>query len=210
MKAMFSASNIAAITNNVRDGLHQPQDGDDAAGYTDSQYKILAQTYSAPLPLSVGIRYARDRLHAPDASAAAACGTSDINWARNTVVDTLNSTVKNAVSGHGERAGARHRRRAVRPPAVREHRRRARGEGHLHLAVAGRGRQDRVGAPDPHRHARIFRPTSCRRTGTRTTGASSRCATASARPTTAATRAAGRAPAGTGLNAKGEPNMGLN
>ena len=59
------------------------------------------------------------------------------------------------------------------------------------------------------RSPRSSRPTSCRRTRTRTTGASWRCATASGRRTTAARRAAARARAASGSNGKGEPNMSL-
>ena len=36
------------------------------AGYSESQYEILAQTYSAPLPAAVGHPLPGDRLHAPD------------------------------------------------------------------------------------------------------------------------------------------------
>ena len=64
------------------------------------------------------------------------------------------------------------------------------------LDAAGRGRQDRVGQPDPHGLDGLRRPTTSRSRCTRTTGASWRCATACARPTTAARRRAARARAG--------------
>ena len=116
------------------------------------------------------------------------CGVwnSDANWARNTVVNTLNNTVRNAVAGMSNVPAARHGRRARRPQAVREHGRAARGEGRRELAER-RARSTRPsGCTRSARSPRSSRPTSCRRTRTRTTGASSRCATASARPTTAA------------------------
>ena len=68
------------------------------AGYDDGDYEILAQTYSAPLPLSGGIRYPETGF---TRQTIGGCGSwnSDANWARNTVVNTLNSTIKNAVAG---------------------------------------------------------------------------------------------------------------
>ena len=98
MKAMFSASNISAITDNVRQAFTNLKSAMAQAGYTDSQYEILAQTYSAPLPLSGGMRYPESGW---SRQSVGGCGAwnADLNWARSTVVDTLNSTVKNAVSG---------------------------------------------------------------------------------------------------------------
>ena len=178
-------------------------------GYADGDYKILAQTYSAPLPRLGGFRYPETGF---TRQTVGGCGVwnSDANWARNTVVDTLNNTIKNAVAGMAnvqvlDMVGALNGRRLCENTVglLEE-------KGVSTWQSAGRGRQDRVGAPDPHAHARSSRPTSCRRTGTRTTGASSRCATASARPTTAAPHAAGTCTRDTtGLNGKGEPNMRL-
>ncbi|MDA0170209.1 GDSL-type esterase/lipase family protein [Solirubrobacter taibaiensis] len=98
MKAMFSASNISAITNNVRAAFTNLKTAMTRAGYNDSQYEILAQTYSAPLPLSGGMRYPESGW---SRQSVGGCGAwnADINWARSTVVDTLNNSVKNAVSG---------------------------------------------------------------------------------------------------------------
>ena len=98
MKSMFSASNINAITNNVRAAFTNLKTAMTRAGYDDSQYEILAQTYSAPLPLSGGMRYPESGW---SRQSVGGCGAwnADINWARSTVVDTLNNSVKNAVSG---------------------------------------------------------------------------------------------------------------
>ena len=64
----------------------------------ESKYEILAQTYSAPLPRSAGIRYPESGW---TRQSIGGCGVwnSDANWARNTVVNTLNNTVRNAVAG---------------------------------------------------------------------------------------------------------------
>lgn len=99
MVSMFSAANIAANTTAVRGAFNRIKQAMVAAGYTDeSKYEILAQTYSAPLPLSGGIRYPESGW---TRQSVGGCGVwnSDANWARNTVVNTLNSTVRNAVAG---------------------------------------------------------------------------------------------------------------
>jgi hypothetical protein len=96
--AMFSASNINKITTDVRNAFLNVKTAMTQAGYTDADYEILAQTYSAPLPLSGGMRYPETGF---TRQTIGGCGAwnSDINWARNTVVNTLNSTIKNAVAG---------------------------------------------------------------------------------------------------------------
>ena len=96
MKSMFSASNISTITNNVTAAFQNLKTAMTRAGYDDSRYEILAQTYSAPLPLSGGMRYPESGW---SRQSVGGCGAwnADINWARNTVVETLNNTVRNAV-----------------------------------------------------------------------------------------------------------------
>ncbi len=98
MTAMFSNANINTITNNVRAAFTNLKTAMTRAGYDDSRYEILAQTYSAPLPLSGGMRYPESGW---SRQSVGGCGAwnADINWARSTVVDTLNNTVKNAVNG---------------------------------------------------------------------------------------------------------------
>ena len=89
-----------------------------------------------------------------------------------------------------EHRAVRRAERARRPPPVREHRRPARGAGARKLALRGRGRHARSGSRRSARRRRCSGPTSSRRTRTRPTGARRRCATACARPTTPAPRAA--------------------
>lgn len=98
MTAMFSAANINAITTNVRNAFNRVKQAMANAGYSESRYEILAQTYSAPLPLSGGMRYPESGW---SRQSVGGCGAwnADINWARSTVVETLNNTVKNAVAG---------------------------------------------------------------------------------------------------------------
>lgn len=96
--AMFSPANIAAITNNVRNAfLNVKKAMADAKGYEDeSKWEILAQTYSAPLPKGPGFRYPETGW---TRQSIGGCGVwnSDANWARDTVVNTLNQTIRDAV-----------------------------------------------------------------------------------------------------------------
>ena len=112
---------------------------------------ILAQTYSAPLPLSGGFRYPETGF---TRQTIGGCGAwnSDANWARNTVVNTLNNTIKNAVAGMSnvkvlDMVGALYGRRLCENTVglLEE-------KGVSTWQSAGRRRQDRVGAPDPHAH----------------------------------------------------------
>jgi hypothetical protein len=96
--AMFTQSNINTITTQVRGAFQNVRDAMLAGGYADGTYKILAQTYSAPIPRSSGFRYGETGF---TRQTVGGCGVwnKDANWARDTVVNTLNNTVRNAVAG---------------------------------------------------------------------------------------------------------------
>ncbi|WP_028062054.1 hypothetical protein [Solirubrobacter soli] len=96
--AMFTQSNINTITTQVRGAFQNVRNAMLAGGYADGTYKILAQTYSAPIPKSAGFRYGETGF---TRQTVGGCGVwnKDANWARDTVVTTLNNTVRNAVAG---------------------------------------------------------------------------------------------------------------
>ena len=98
MVQMFSAANITKVTADVKKAFLNVKQAMSEAGYADSQYEIIAQTYSAPLPTSSGFRYGETGF---TRQTIGGCGVwnSDANWARNTVVNTLNNTIKNATAG---------------------------------------------------------------------------------------------------------------
>jgi hypothetical protein len=96
-KAMFSASNVATVTSQVKQAylnIHQAMTN---AGYADSSYTILAQTYSSPLPPGALIRYPESGF---SRQATGGCGVwnNDADWSNTTVVGTFNSTIKNAIA----------------------------------------------------------------------------------------------------------------
>ncbi len=94
---VLAASNISAITLSVRTAFGNVKLAMQQAGYAAGSYKLLAQTYSAPLPTSSGFRY-RETGYTRQTIGGCGVWNSDANWARNTVVNTLNNTVRNAVS----------------------------------------------------------------------------------------------------------------
>jgi hypothetical protein len=98
MAQMFSAANIAKVTADVRTAFQNVKQAMANSGYADSQYEIIAQTYSAPLPTGAGIRYPETGW---TRQTIGGCGVwnADANWARTTVVEVLNSTIRNAVAG---------------------------------------------------------------------------------------------------------------
>jgi hypothetical protein len=100
IRAMFTQSNITTITNNVRAAYQRVQQAMGNAGYQPGSYRLYAQTYSAPIPKSSGFRYGETGY---TRQTVGGCGVwnKDANWARDTVVTTLNATTRNAVAPLG-------------------------------------------------------------------------------------------------------------
>jgi len=98
--SMFSSSNIATQTARVKNAYLNVHTAMQNAGYSDSQYRIIAQTYSSPIPNGSGFRYGETGF---TRQSTGGCGVwnSDANWANGTVVSTLNSTTTNAVAQSG-------------------------------------------------------------------------------------------------------------
>jgi hypothetical protein len=100
MVSRFTPARIASETANVRGALQRVRDAMTNAGYTPSQYTILAQTYWSPLPRGAQIRYPESGW---TRQSVGGCGVwnRDADWANDTVVTTLNSTVRNAAATSG-------------------------------------------------------------------------------------------------------------
>jgi hypothetical protein len=99
-KAMFTASNIATVTSQVKQAYLNIHQAMADAGYQDSDYTILAQTYWSPLPNGAGIRYPETGF---TRQSTGGCGVwnKDADWANATVVNTFNNTVRNAMAQTG-------------------------------------------------------------------------------------------------------------
>jgi len=99
--AMFTDSNVTTVTNNVRAAYARVREAMSNAGYDPSSYRLIAQTYSAPIPKSDGFRYGQTGF---TRQTVGGCGVwnKDADWARDTVVKKLNSTTRNAVGPLGD------------------------------------------------------------------------------------------------------------
>jgi hypothetical protein len=97
MTSRFTAARIAIETANVRNALRNVSTAMTNAGYSASQYTILAQTYWSPVPRGAQIRYPESGF---DRQAIGGCGVwnRDADWANDTVVNVLDSTTRNAAA----------------------------------------------------------------------------------------------------------------
>ncbi|HEX7168448.1 MAG TPA: hypothetical protein VF230_15820 [Acidimicrobiales bacterium] len=98
--ANFTSSNVATQTANVKGALLNVRQAMLNAGYADSTYKIIVQTYSSPIPRGPGFRYAESGY---DRQTIGGCGVwnADANWANDTVVPIMNNTSTNAAAQTG-------------------------------------------------------------------------------------------------------------
>ena len=95
--ANFTASNIATQTTNIKNGILNVRQAMANAGYADSSYTLMVQTYWSPLPMGSGIRYPESGW---SRQSVGGCGVwnADANWANNTALATFNNSVRNAVA----------------------------------------------------------------------------------------------------------------
>jgi hypothetical protein len=70
------------------------------AGYAAGDYRLVAQTYSSPIPRGSGFRYPQSGF---TRQTIGGCGVwnRDADWANDTMVNVLNGVVKDAATAHG-------------------------------------------------------------------------------------------------------------
>jgi len=100
MTSKFTAANVAAITTRVANAFLNLRTAMRNANYADASWKLLVQTYSSPLPRGAQIRYSQSGFTRQNIGG---CGVwnADADWANDTVVATLNGTVRNAAAATG-------------------------------------------------------------------------------------------------------------
>jgi hypothetical protein len=100
LTSKFTASNEATETANVRGAFLNVAQAMTNAGYSSSQYTILAQTYWSPIPRGSGFRYPESGW---DRQSIGGCGTwnRDADWANDVVVTVMNRTTVNAAAQSG-------------------------------------------------------------------------------------------------------------
>ena len=100
ISSRFTSSNISAKTAAIRDAILRVNQAMASAGYSTSQYTIMAHTYWSPIPSGAGNRYPESGY---TRQTVGGCGmwNRDADWANNTVVPVFNSSVTNAVAQTG-------------------------------------------------------------------------------------------------------------
>ena len=96
----FTASNQNLITGQVRDALLNVNTAMANAGYSPSQWKLVAQTYWSPIPNGSGFRYPETGY---TRQTIGGCGVwnRDADWANATVVTAMNNSMKNGAAQTG-------------------------------------------------------------------------------------------------------------
>ena len=121
------------------------------AGYADAQYTMWCRPTGRRSRTASGFRYP-SRARRVRTPAAAASGTRRQLGQQHRAADDqqLGHATPPPQTGLSNTKIFDAAERVQRPPAVREHGRAARGEGPDVVDAGRRGRQDRVGQPDPH------------------------------------------------------------
>src|SRR5260221_9699380 len=100
VKAYFTSANIATQTANIKGAILNVRQAMLNAGYADSSYKIIVQTYSSPIPNGAGFRYSQSGY---TRQSTGGCGfwNRDADWANSTAVPTIDNSVKNGAAQTG-------------------------------------------------------------------------------------------------------------
>jgi hypothetical protein len=100
IKSRFTAARVAAETTNVAGAMVNVRTAMRAAGYVDTAWTLLVQTYSSPVPRGSGFRYSQSGF---TRQTVGGCGiwNRDADWANDTVVATFNNTLRNAAVQSG-------------------------------------------------------------------------------------------------------------
>jgi hypothetical protein len=98
--ANFTSANISAVRSRIAAGFTNLRTAMRNAGYADSAWTLLVQTYPSPIPRSTGFRYAETGYTRQNTGG---CGfwNADANWANDTALPTINTTVKGAITASG-------------------------------------------------------------------------------------------------------------
>ena len=97
---MFTPAYVAQQQQAVIDAFANVKLAMARADYQPGDYRLVAQTYSSPIPGGGGIRYKESGF---TRQTIGGCGVwnRDADWANTTMVNTLNAVVRNAATAHG-------------------------------------------------------------------------------------------------------------
>ena len=96
----FTAANVAAVRARIAGAFRNVQTAMRSAGYADSQWTLLVQTYPSPIPRGSGFRYSESGY---TRQSTGGCGfwNGDADWANDTALPTINTAVTGAVADSG-------------------------------------------------------------------------------------------------------------
>lgn len=96
----FTSANVAAVKTRIANALLNVRTAMRNAGYADTQWTMLVQTYPSPIPNGTGFRYSESGYTRQNTGG---CGfwNADANWANGTALPTINSTVTGAIGQAG-------------------------------------------------------------------------------------------------------------
>jgi hypothetical protein len=96
----FTSSNVAAVKAKIAGALTNVRTAMRNAGYADTQWTMLVQTYPSPIPNGSGFRYGQSGY---TRQSTGGCGfwDADANWANGSALPTINNTVTGAISQAG-------------------------------------------------------------------------------------------------------------
>ena len=96
----FTSSNVAAVKAKIAGALLNVRTAMRNAGYADSQWTMLVQTYPSPIPNGSGFRYSQSGY---TRQSTGGCGfwNADADWANGSALPTINNTVTGAISQAG-------------------------------------------------------------------------------------------------------------
>lgn len=100
VSSKFTAASVTARTTEAAGAIANIHQAMTNAGYNDSQYKIMIQTYVSPIPLGAGFRYSESGY---TRQSTGGCGVwnRDADWANNTAVVKMNQALTNGAVQSG-------------------------------------------------------------------------------------------------------------
>lgn len=98
--ANFTSANVAAVKTRIANALLNVRTAMRNAGYADTAWTMLVQTYPSPIPNGSGFRYSESGY---TRQSTGGCGfwNADATWANSTALPTINTTVTGAISQAG-------------------------------------------------------------------------------------------------------------
>lgn len=96
----MSSSNVAAVKASIATAFQNIRTAMRNAGYADSAWTLEVQNYPSPIPASSGFRYSQSGY---TRQSTGGCGfwNADADYANNTILATINSTVSDAITASG-------------------------------------------------------------------------------------------------------------